>query len=169
MKTAVLIIIFCFAILSSTAQASDRHQPDAHRHISVTETLSPHLRELLGKEMQALQMGMMAVIPAYVSANWGEIESIADNMKNGYILKQNLSDEEVKELHSKLPESFLQLDENFHYLSGMLAHAAKNKKVELVGFYFSRLSESCVNCHSQFAQHKFPGFASESPIQQHDH
>lgn len=54
---------------------------------SAIETLSPELRELLIKEMQALQNGMMAIIPAYVSGNWPEIESIAQQMKNSYILK----------------------------------------------------------------------------------
>ncbi len=40
------------------------------------EALSDDLRLLLSKEMLAIQSGMMAIIPAYVSGNWGEIESI---------------------------------------------------------------------------------------------
>lgn len=169
MKLAVMSVIICLVIFSVKNYAADdlrHHKPE---HISAVESLSPPLRELLRKEMLALQQGMMSVIPAYVSANWSEIESIADNMKNSYILKQSLSDEQEKELHSTLPGSFIILDNKFHYLSGMLNHAAKNKKAELVGFYYSKLSESCVDCHSQFARHKFPGFTSETAPHQHGH
>jgi len=37
------------------------------------ESLSPELRDLLQKEMAALQNGMMSKIPAYVSGSWNEI------------------------------------------------------------------------------------------------
>ncbi|KAF3977135.1 MAG: hypothetical protein HFP77_09055 [Methylococcales symbiont of Iophon sp. n. MRB-2018] len=36
---------------------------------------------------------------------------------------------------------FLRVD----YLAGMLAYAAKNKKPELVNFYFSEMNESCIS------------------------
>lgn len=136
---------------------------------SAVETLSPELRELLRQEMLALQAGMMSIIPAYVSGDWREIEHIAHKMKKSYILKQSLSDEQITELHDSLPEEFIKQDKEFHYLSGMLNHAAKNKKPELVGFYFSKLSESCVGCHRQFAIHKFPAFSTDSIVEKHQH
>ena len=133
------------------------------------EALSPELRKLLSKEMVALQSGMMAVIPAYVSGRWTEIEAIGQKMKESYILKQNLSDEQVHELHTALPEGFIKLDQEFHYLSGMLNHAAKSKKPELIGFYFSKLNESCVECHIQFATHKFPDLIIKNEKDEHSH
>ncbi len=145
------------------------HSPETVENASGIESLSTELRELLTKEMVALQDGMMSVIPAYVAGNWSEIESIAHKMKNSYILKQKLTDEQIKELHTSLPESFIKLDQQFHYLAGMLNHAAKNKKAELVGFYFSKLSESCVSCHAQFAVHKFPAFAPKEATDKHEH
>ncbi|MBV1932652.1 MAG: hypothetical protein KUG71_13155 [Porticoccaceae bacterium] len=126
------------------------------------ESLSPELRALLSKEMVAIQQGMMAVIPAYVSGNWSEIEQIARQIKNSYILKQSLTDHQLHELHNSLPEGFIKQDQHFHYLSGMLEHAASNKKTELVGFYFSKMSESCVSCHSQYATHRFPALTPAS-------
>ena len=90
-------------------------------------------------------------------------------MKNSYILKQKLTPEQVKELHSKLSPSFIEKDQEFHYLAGMLAHAAETKKPELVGFYFSKLSESCVGCHAKFALHKFPAFKSSKSVEEHQH
>ncbi len=169
MKLAVNIIFFSLVLLSSLSYGEGINSHETKKDVSGIESLSPELRELLTKEMVALQNGMMSVIPAYVAGDWSEIESIAHKMKNSYILKQRLTDEQIKELHTSLPESFIKIDEQFHYLSGMLNHAAKNKKVELVGFYFSKLSESCVNCHAQFAAHKFPAFATKETTDKHEH
>ncbi|MCP4697136.1 MAG: hypothetical protein GY862_09840 [Gammaproteobacteria bacterium] len=165
----ISIVFFLAVLMPSLSYGEDKHGYDEKDHRSGIESLSPALRELLTKEMLALQSGMMSVIPAYVSGNWSEIETIAHKMKNSYILKQSLSDEQVKELHASLPDSFIKLDQQFHYLSGMLGHAAENEKAELVGFYFSKLSETCVSCHIQYATHKFPAFAPKKDTNEHAH
>jgi hypothetical protein len=105
---------------------------------SPIESLSPELRALLSKEMVAIEQGMMAVIPAYVSGNWSEIEQIARQIKNSYILKQSLTDHQLHELHSSLPQGFIKQDQHFHYLSGMLEHAASNKKQSSSAFIFPK-------------------------------
>jgi len=135
---------------------ADKLKHEEHENTSGVEMLSHDLRSLLAKEMQALQSGMMSIIPAYISGNWGEIETTAEKMKSSYILKKSLTESQVKELHSVLPHEFIKQDQRFHYLAGMLEHAAKNKKPELINFYFSEMNESCVSCHAVFATHKFP-------------
>jgi len=165
----VSIAFFSTMLMSPLTYAEVKFGHDEKEPSSGIESLSPDLRELLKKEMRALQSGMMDVIPAYTSGNWSKVESIAHKMKNSYILKQSLTDKQVKELHTLLHESFIKEDQQFHYLSGMLEHAAKNKKAELVGFYFSKLSESCVSCHSQHAMHKFPAFAPKIIMDKHAH
>ncbi len=152
-------IITVFPMLCYSADhGADHHDHGMKKELSAVESLSPGLRKLLTDEMFALQSGMMDVIPAFVSGNWSEVEHIATKMKNSYIMKQKITPEQVKELHSSLPEAFVKQDQEFHYLAGMLSHAAKNRKKELVAFYFSRMGESCLNCHAQFAKHKFAGF-----------
>jgi len=148
--------------------AEEENKHERHHVKTGVERLSPNLRGLLSEEMKALQNGMMSVIPAYISGNWGEVEGIANKMKNSYILKQSLTESQVKELHATLPHAFIEKDQEFHYLAGMLGHAAKNKKPELVSFYFSRMNESCVSCHSQFATHKFPALRLEKEVK-HTH
>jgi hypothetical protein len=74
-------------------------------------------------------------------------------MKNGYILKQSITDEQKHELITKLPKSFFESDQKFHEYAGMLEHVAEEKNLELVGFYYSKLTESCVNCHSEYGSH----------------
>jgi hypothetical protein len=134
---------------------------------SRVEALSHDLRNLLSQEMQSLQSGMMSIIPAYISGNWNEIETTAGKIKSSYILKQSLTESQVKELHSVLPHEFIEKDRRFHYLAGMLEHAAKSKKPELINFYFSEMNESCVSCHAIFATHKFPALLSKEKKEEH--
>jgi hypothetical protein len=117
--------------------------------------------------MRQLQKGMTEILPLYVSGRWAEIVPIASKMEGSYVLKQNLSEEQMHELHSKLPSGFIELDQQFHYLSGMLEHAAKMEKAELVGFYFSKMSEICVSCHTQYATHRFPALATGTKVHGH--
>jgi len=133
------------------------------------ESLSPGLRGLLSKEMLAIQQGMMSITPAYAAGNWNEIANIAKKITDSYILKQSLTQEQRHELHTSLPDGFIKQDHHFHYLSGMLEHAASMKKAELVGFYFSKMGESCVSCHSQYAIHKFPALVANNKTTEHGH
>ena len=136
MKTIINLILIAVLIPSIT-YAEDEHHREMNKASEGVEALSHGLRDLLSQEMQALQQGMMSIIPAYISGKWAEIEHTAGKMKNSYILKQSLSKQQKAELHSILPKGFIEKDQRFHYLAGMLEHAAKNKKPELINFYFS--------------------------------
>ena len=144
-----------------------------HEGHSVAETdagtadLSPGLRKLFAEEMRQLQTGMTQILPLYVSGEWAEIAVIAGRMEDSYVLKQNLSADQMDELHAKLPGEFIELDQQFHYLAGMLEHAAKVEKSELVGFYFSEMSDACLNCHTQFARQRFPALSTDSKPHRH--
>ena len=129
--------------------------------------LSPELRKLFSEEMRQLQNGMTQILPLYVAGGWDEIANIASQMEDSYVLKQNLSAAQMDELHARLPPGFIELDQQFHYLAGMLEHAAKVEKAELVGFYFSTMNEACVNCHSRYATNRFPALAPEAKTHAH--
>lgn len=173
----IISIVILTLLLPTLGLSQGEHKLSAQEHLGHKENqkargvqaLSHDLRHLLVQEMQALQTGMMSIIPAYVSGNWLEIESTAKQMNESYILKQNLTDKQMHELHSVLPEGFITKDQRFHYLAGMLEHAAKSKKPELINFYFSEMNKSCLGCHSQFATHKFPALLASENKQQHSH
>ena len=155
MKFFICIVILVVTLpVMSYGEEKLKHKEPAN--IFGVEALSHDLRNLLSQEMQALQNGMMSMIPAYISGNWNEIETTAGKIKSSYILKQSLTESQVKELHSVLPHEFIEKDQRFHYLAGMLEYAAKNRKSELINFYFSEMNESCVSCHVVFATHTFP-------------
>lgn len=166
-------IIFYIALLAfflpTMGYAEEKHDHDTFETAVGVEALSPELRELLSKEMIAIQNGMISIIPAYSSGNWGEIAMTAGKIERSYILKQSLTESQIKELHSVLPPSFLEKDQRFHYMAGMLEHVAKEKKGELINFYFSEMTESCVGCHSVFATKKFPALSSKGKNEEHDH
>jgi hypothetical protein len=151
MRIALLAILLPTAIYGA-----EKPQSEEHANASAVEMLSDGLRELLAQEMQQLQSGMMSIIPAYAAGNWSEIETTAGKMKSSYILEQSLTESQIEELNSILPHEFIEKDERFHYLAGMLEHAAQSKKPELINFYFSEMNESCASCHTAFATHKFP-------------
>jgi len=146
-------------------EGDERHSIDKS-HSGIVD-LSSELRKLFSQEMQQLQKGMTEILPLYVSGRWAEIGVIASKMEGSYVLKQSLSEEQMHELHSILPSAFIELDQQFHYLSGMLGHAAEMEKAELVGFYFSKMSEICVSCHTQYATQRFPALAPKT--QAHGH
>ncbi len=163
LKTSInLTVSILLIVLATTSYA-------AQNNSGATENLSPELRQLLIKEMRAIEKAMIKIIPAIAAGNSMEIANIANNIEKSYILTASLTTKQKNELQEKLPLSFLQLDEKFHYYSGMLAHVALNKKTELVGFYFSKLLESCSNCHSEHAKHKFPNFIVDDHENAHAH
>jgi hypothetical protein len=44
-----------------------------------------------------------------------------------------------------------------------LALAAKSSDAELAAFATYKLTDSCISCHAQFAQHRFPGLSAPAP------
>jgi hypothetical protein len=154
-------IVLLIALLPAMSYGEEKFKHKTPENTSGVEALSHDLRNLLSQEMQALQSGMMSIIPSYISGDWIGIETTAGKIKSSYILKQSLTESQKKELHSILPHEFIQKDQRFHYLAGMLEYAAKNKKIELINFYFSEMNKSCVSCHAVFATHIFPALAPD--------
>lgn len=147
--------------------AADPHGHDGNAATGI-EALSPPLREALVAEMQAIQGGMMSVVPALVAGRWDEVADTARRIRDSYIMKQSLTEAQLGELHDALPADFQALDARFHADAGMLAHAAEARKAELVAFYYSRMMETCVACHSRHATAKFPELAREA-TEDHGH
>ena len=165
----IALLVFLLPTISYGAEKLKHEEHNEHEKVSGVEALSDDLRTLLSEEMLAIQSGMMSIIPAYSSGSWSEIGTTAQRIKDSYILKQNLTEKQIKELHSALPPEFIEKDQRFHYLAGMLEHAAKSEKPELINFYFSEMNESCVKCHAVFATHMFPALVPKVKMDKHTH
>ncbi len=141
----------------SIGQASEAKQHEGH---SVEERtglhLSHDLKAVLNQEMNEIQEGMMKMIPAISAGNWEVIADVAARIENSFILKQELTREQIEELHDSLPAEFVEMDHGFHSTAGKLAHAAHEHDGELVNFYFYKLHTQCTKCHSKYATERFP-------------
>ena len=155
-KTTILILTLLMLSIMPLAFAAEHNhhqEPTAEHGIQV----SPDLKELLNQEMAAIQSGMMALIPAMAAGEWEEVATIGKNIKASFIMKQKLTKAQKEELHRVLPPAFIEMDQDFHKSSGMLAHAAEMKNADVMNFYFSKLNQACVSCHAKFATDRFPG------------
>ena len=154
--------------LSFMPLANAEDHSEGHSEVGI-ENLSEGIRVLLKKEMQAVELGMKDIISANLAGDTKAISTIAMKIKESFILKQSLTKSQKHELHTKLPSDFIRQDKDFHYMAGMLAHAADMKKPELVNFYYSKLFEACSSCHKVHAQHRFSNFTLEDHSRSHEH
>lgn len=122
------------------------------------ESLSPELRILLSQEMVALEKGMHSIFSNIISGNYEQMAITAEHIQNSFILKQKLSPSQRKELQTKLPKSFIHLDQGFHESAGELVNAAEFEDNKLVIKLYTKMTSTCVQCHSTYAKQEFQNF-----------
>ncbi len=167
LKRSALVFCVMLAMFKPVFAAEPMH---AMHQAEDSLGLSEGVRELLKDEMQAVQTAMQALLPALAAGDWAQMASKARSIRDSYILQRSLSSEQREELGRVLPEGFKMLDAQFHHNAGMLAHAAEQHNGAVANFYYSRLSEGCIQCHSHYAQVRFPHFAgSAAARQEHAH
>ncbi len=149
LKISILALCSIFSVNSQAESKTHDKRPTAIE-------LPSEIKSLLRQEMQQLQQGMQALLPAIVSGDNNKITAIAQKMQHSYIMKQKLTPKQMHVLHKNLPPAFIQLDQKFHGFASMLAHVAEENKSELISFYFYKLTETCVECHRKYAQKRFP-------------
>ena len=130
--------------------------------------LSPALLELLRAEMREVTAGVQVIAASLATANWDAVHDAAANVRASYIMEKSLTPEQSRELGQALPESFRELDAEFHERALKLALAAEAHDAELAGFHYARLLDSCTRCHARFAGARFPGFGAPA-AQEHRH
>ena len=158
-RSVLIFVLFCVSVSASAGKDDDDD----------VEKLSTDIRLLLQKEMVALDLAMKGIVSANAAGDYKQISLIAKQIKDSFILKQSLTKQQKHELHNKLPVDFIKQDEQFHYFAGMLVHAAKNNKSELVVFYYSKLFEACSTCHKSHAKHRFAKFGELRKPNEHTH
>ncbi len=152
MKIQLLVLTFVIGALTSNASVADEQH---HQHgLNIPAEIKP----ILTKEMLAIEKGMQELVSSIAKGEWDKTASIGKQIQASYILKQSLTAEQKQQLHHNLPEQFIRQDRAFHKYAGMLAHAAKAKNKDVINFYFYKMNESCNQCHSRYAQERFPGF-----------
>ncbi len=156
-------LIATMLVFSSITIAEDDHHT-MPVEVNVIAQFSPEIQEMLTKEMVRLQNSMMQMMPAIAAGEWDMVATLADGMAMSHIMKQNLSQKQMESLHKGLPLAFKVLDNQFHDYAAMLSHVTRERHIELTTFYYYKLTETCIACHSQFAQKRFPGLTQPSKV-----
>lgn len=123
--------------------------------------LTPKLKALITDEMGQVAQATAELAPAIAAGDHLRAARLGAAIRDSFILKRSLTEQDKKDLTSAVPPEFVALDRRFHGMAGKLAHAAEQEDSELQGFYYSKMLESCVSCHSKFASDRFPGLAQD--------
>ena len=152
----IRIIIVCL-LSASIAFASNIVRAESGEQHAETIELQPDLLALLQAEMREITIGVQKIPVAIAQGDWETLEQTSESIRSSYIMAKSLTKEQKAAL-SNLPAGFKHLDSAFHSRAGELAHAAEARNFELASYHYSRLIESCAQCHSLYAKEKFPGF-----------
>ncbi|WP_404366200.1 hypothetical protein [Marinobacter sp.] len=123
----------------------------------VTPGLTDKLSQLLQKEMRAVQAAMNAIHPAMVT---GQHETVAENAQqihDSFILQQELTEQDRKDLMSAVPKGFIELDKEFHKLAASLAEAGRKENTMEQRQIYSEMTRNCIECHGKYVSDRFPG------------
>jgi hypothetical protein len=121
--------------------------------------LTPRLKELLTSEMKQVSKATADLAIAIASGDHSTVADLGARVHDSFILKQSLTPKDKKDLMAAVPPEFVAMDRHFHGLAAKLSGAGKIGDSALQGFYFGRILEACVQCHSQYASDRFNGFA----------
>jgi hypothetical protein len=106
--------------------------------------------------MNALQNAMTNLAIAIPAGRLSEISETGRKMKEGYIMNNVLSKEQMAGFKSSLTQEYIEMDGAFQKAADTMMRAAKEHDLEKVSLYFYRLTESCVHCHLKYARQRFP-------------
>ncbi len=127
----------------------------------VGPNLTPRLKKLLATEMQQVSKATAELAVAIACGDHGTVSDLGEKVRDSFILKQSLTPEDKKDLIAAVPPAFIAMDKQFHGLAGKLSGAGRGGDSELQGFYYARMLDACVQCHSRYASDRFSGLGTK--------
>jgi hypothetical protein len=159
-------ILIVFVLLVSITISSNAIRAQGGERHGETLVLESDLLALLQAEMREITTGVQKIPVAIAQADWETLAQTGKSIQSSYIMAKALTKEQVEALETGLPARFKQIDSEFHARAGKLADAAEARDFELASYHYSRLIESCAQCHSLYAKTRFPAFG---PTEAHGH
>ena len=123
--------------------------------------LPEKLRELLLREMNAIEGASLSIQSALVRGEDARVAELAQQIHDSFILRQEMTEADRKALRAAVPKAFVERDQAFHALTGDLAEAAREGDAERQRALFGEVVSACAACHALYAGNRFPGFAAE--------
>ena len=153
----IRILTVCVLLVSITVSSNTIRAEGEEGH-GETLVLAPDLLALLQAEMREITTGVQKIPVAIAQADWETLAQTGQSIQSSYIMAKALTEEQAQALETGLPARFKQIDSEFHARAEKLVHAAQIRDFELASYHYSRLVESCAQCHSLYAKARFPGF-----------
>ena len=175
MNKKILIIVGIVSMLVGGMMV--KHHFSNHDNHEITENIkvespviqwTPSTKSALVKEMYSINKNYQELVSNLAQGDWAKVIENSHNIHSAFILKQELSEEDMADLHRILPERFIEMDSKFHVHELKLAIAAKEKDGELALIYSGKMMDGCVSCHQVFAKDRFEGFSSQEEAT-HEH
>ncbi len=157
-RTVLIIVVLCITGIMCSVFTHKGRAGEAKDTVVAEINISKKLRRVLSAEMNSVQQAITGLSIAIPAGKWNEIAETAGKMNNGYIMKKRLSKGEMAEFNRAVSEDYQSIDREFHEMTDQLMKAAKSRRGEQVNFYFYRLTETCIQCHAQYAKKRFPDF-----------
>ncbi len=120
--------------------------------------ISNKLKRVLASEMKVLQQHMNSLAASVPAGRFTEIAATSEEIGKRDILEKRLSDKERTELNNILPSEYKIFEHELFRAAEMLNKASENNNPQFVSFFYSKLNESCIMCHSIYAKERFPDF-----------
>ena len=121
--------------------------------------LPEHLSTVLRKEMVELTDGMGVLLSHLAQGNAADAAEVAEKIHKSFILKQELSKADLKQLVGLLPEEFIEMDRTFHSNAAKIVEATHRKDFTTAIHLYGQMAQACIDCHGQYAVNRFPELA----------
>lgn len=155
MKVQVLGLLMVLLVPAAHAAGEGPEEP-------VTSALSAETRAVLIREMQAIAESMGRIHRAIVTGDHAAVAKESQSIHDSFVLAQELSPVQRKEIREELPAGFIEADRAFHGLAARLAEAGKGEEPRLERLWFQEMTRACQACHAEYAAGRFPGLGESS-------
>lgn len=156
-RHALLPVILALSLAAGGAAAQTAEQAPE----PVGPKLPEKLRELLLREMNAIEGAALSIQSALVRGEDARVAELAQKIHDSFILRQEMTEADRKALRAAVPMAFVERDQAFHALTGELAQAAREGDAKRQRALFGEVVSACAACHALYATSRFPGFAEE--------
>ena len=173
-KTITIIVGIIFLFIGSILVKQNYGEHKSHNSKQVGKTdkyaiqWTPSIQSALRKEMHSITKNYQELVSNLAQGEWNKVVENSHNIHSAFILKQELSEEDMDDLYRILPERFIEMDSKFHDHALKLAMAAQAKDGELASMYSGKMMEGCVSCHQVYAKDRFEGYSIETETT-HEH
>lgn len=150
------ILIACGSITYSPVFANHQEVKEVVERTSLS--LTKKLQRLLSAEMNAVQNAMINLSIAIPAGDWGSVTSTAGSIRDGYIMENKLSENEMMDFRKSLPAGYVKIDQAYKQLAEEMVDAAKKGDADAVNMTYYKINSACIECHVKYAKDRFPGF-----------